>query len=94
MEQVQPSDRNETEMLKQEIFKPRKTLVSAAKNIRLIVKDLGVEGASEIGVEILKVGDTYYTVKNVYKPTPFDTLWGTDDASERVSVVEALKVVR
>ena len=81
-------------MNKQVIFKPRKTLVSAAKNVRMAVKDLGLDGAVKIGIEILKVGDTYYTVKNVATVSPFDTIWSTNDATERISAAEALEVLR
>jgi hypothetical protein len=78
-------------MNKQVIYKPRKTLKSAANNVRLAVKDLGLDFAEEIGIEILKIDGIFYTVKNVYKPTPFDTIWNTEDAAEKYSAAEIMK---
>lgn len=79
-------------MNKQVIFKPRKSFASAAKNVRLTIKDLGLDAATEIGLEILKIDDVFYTVKNVYSPTQFDVILSTDDADERYTASQVAKV--
>lgn len=79
-------------MNKQVIFKPAKTYAFALKQAKTAVREIEASGwsAEELGIEILKVEETFYVVKNAYKPSPFDTIWSTNDASQRVSVAELM----
>jgi hypothetical protein len=63
------------------------------KNVRMAVKDIRLEVATEIGIELLKVGDTYYTVKNVATLTVFDTVLNTNDATERYTAREVMEML-
>jgi hypothetical protein len=79
-------------MNKQVIFTPRKSFMSASNAVRLAVKDLGMDRATEIGIEILEIDGIYYTVKNVYKPTQFNIILSTNDASQRFTAAEVMEI--
>jgi hypothetical protein len=85
-------------MNKQSISQPRKTKASAIKRVHRAVKDLGLEVATEIGIELLKVDGLYYIVKNptdgraetVYPQDIFDT----NDSSERYTAKEVMELIK
>jgi hypothetical protein len=75
-------------MKKQVIFQPRKTKAAALKQLRTAIKDLGMENAIAIGIEVLQYPDGYRVVKNV-NYTGSETvlpeqIFYTEDALERI----------
>jgi hypothetical protein len=75
-------------MQKQVIFYPHKSYKAAAKYALKAIRDLGAEEATEIGIELLKVDNIFYTVKNPYKPQSHETILDTNNATERYSVAQ------
>jgi hypothetical protein len=85
-------------MEKQAIFTPRKTWVAGVKGVRKAVKDLGLEVATQIGIELLKVDGLYYTVKNpTYgKGEAFhaENILSTESATERYTAKEVMELIK
>jgi hypothetical protein len=78
-------------MKKKAIFTPRKTKAAALKQLRFAIKELGMENAIAIGLEIIKYPDAYRVVKNI--PDSGETtfpnqIFYTEDASERIHAID------
>jgi hypothetical protein len=75
-------------MQKQQIFQTRVTKAAAIKQLRMAIKDLGMEVAISIGIEILKYPDGYRVVKNVNhsgsETVRPEMIFYTEDATERI----------
>jgi hypothetical protein len=74
-------------MKKKAIFTPRKTKAAAVKQLRSAIKELGMERAIAIGLEVIKYPDAYRVVKNIPgegESTSPDQIFYTEDASERI----------
>jgi hypothetical protein len=74
-------------MKKQVIFQPRKTKAAALKQLRTAIKDLGMENAIAIGLEVIKYPDAYRVVKNIPgsgESTSTDQIFYTEEATERI----------
>jgi len=79
-------------MKKQQIFQTRKTKAAALKQMRTAIRDLGMENAIAIGIEILQYPDGYRLVKNV-NYTGAETVLPeqicyTEHALERISATD------
>ena len=74
-------------MNKKAIFTPRKTKAAAIKQLRFAIKELGMENALAIGLEVIKYPDAYRVVKNIPtsgESTSPDQIFNTEDATERI----------
>jgi hypothetical protein len=74
-------------MKKKAIFTPRKTKAAAIKQLRFAIKELGMENAIAIGLEVIKYPDAYRVVKNIPgsgESTSPDQIFYTEDATERI----------
>ena len=72
---------------KKVIFTPRKTKNAALKQFRFAIKELGMESAVSIGLEVIKYPDAYRVVKNIPtsgESTNPEDIFYTEDASERI----------
>ena len=81
-------------MTKLVVFKPRKSLASASRNVRMAVKDIQLEGATAIGIEILKIGEIYYTVKDASESEMYRATVDTDNATERYTAKEVMELIK
>lgn len=75
-------------MNKETIFLPRKSYKAASNFVISAVLDLGIEVATEIGLEVLKVDGLYYTVRNTHKTPSYVLVLSTDDAVERYTAAQ------
>ena len=74
-------------MKKKVIFTARKTKAAALKQLRVAIKELGMEQAISIGLELIKYPDAYRVVKNIPtsgEQTFPEQIFYTEDASERI----------
>jgi hypothetical protein len=75
-------------MKKQQIFQTRKTKAAGLKQLRTAIKDLGMESAISIGIELIQYPDGYRVVKNVNysgaETVRPEMIFYTEDAIERI----------
>ena len=80
-------------MNKEIIFKPAKTFGFGLKQLKMAVRELGLETAEEIGIELLKVDGIYYVVKYINNTGPTLVTVNSADATERVTPAQLMSKV-